>query len=67
MKLEKGMKIYLVGSVLFLIYAIGFAIYFKSQSADVPMWFLGSLLLAPLVVFSRGVWSFIKEWKKPRP
>lgn len=66
MKLEKGMKIYLIVSVLFLVYAIGFAIYFKSQSDEIPMWFLSSLLLAPLLVFFRGIWSFIKQWNQPR-
>ncbi|MBP1905650.1 DNA-directed RNA polymerase subunit RPC12/RpoP [Paenibacillus turicensis] len=63
MNLGKKNRLAIILALLFLVYAIGFALYFKGRGGTIPMWFIGTLLLGPIIIFVRGLISFLTQMK----
>lgn len=64
MNIGKKNRFALILALLFLVYAIGFSIYFKGRGGEIPIWFVGTLLLAPMIIFVRGLISFIVQMSR---
>ena len=63
MNVGKKNRFSIVLALLFLVYAIGFALYFKGRGGTIPMWFIGTVLLGPIAIFIKGIISVMTQMK----
>lgn len=63
MNVGKKNRLAMIIALLYLVYAIGFALYFKGLGGTIPMWFIGTLFLGPIVIFIKGLINIMTQMK----